>query len=108
MMDIPHVFLEFNYIILTLYVDSDEQIKHRILARKNGNLYKDWKQSVKINATIRARKKLPNEYRILNVRDDADLTLHELLNIIAEHQPETLKEIPPSHRDDFFTYIDQD
>lgn len=106
MLDIPQIFSEFNYVILTLYVDNDEIIKNRILTRSNGNSFKDWKQSIKINTLIKQRNKLPNEYRILNSRDDSDITLKEILGILENHVPCTSNNISQLTRGDFFSYID--
>lgn len=106
MLDIPKIFSGFNYVILTLYVDNDEIIKNRILTRRNGNSFKDWKQSFKINALIKQRNTLPNEYRILNSRDDSDITLKEILGILENHVPCTSNNISQLTRGDFFSYID--
>ncbi|MBP1994453.1 hypothetical protein [Paenibacillus eucommiae] len=105
MLDIPNLFTDYNYVILTLYGDSDEVIKHRILTRDNGNGYKDWEQSVKTNELIKRRKKLPNEYRILNSRNDVELTLHEILAILESHIPAVSNDTSEFTRDDFFSYI---
>jgi dephospho-CoA kinase len=105
MMDIPNVFSGFNFIILTLYVDSDDIIKHRILTRDNGNSFKDWEQSVRTNALIMQREKLPNEYRILNSSDNMDITFKKIIDILENHTPSTSHDISTLTREDFFSYI---
>lgn len=104
MLDIPVVFEGYNYIILTLYCDKDEIIKQRILTRDNGNSYLDWETSVKTNSLIRERDTLPNEYRILNSRNDVEITFRELLKHIEGHVPSQSNKTDLS-RDDFYTYI---
>lgn len=104
MLDIPKVFQGSCYVILTLYCDNDEVIKQRILNRDNGNLHCDWDISIKTNALIRSRKKLPNEYRILNTSDDVDTTFKEILDILENHIPTISKDIGLS-RSDFYSYI---
>lgn len=107
MLDIPQVFSGYNYVILTLYVDNDEIIKNRILTRSNGNSFKDWKQSIKTNALIKQRNKLPNEYRILNSREDPEITLKEILGILENHVPCTSNHISQLTKGDFFSYINE-
>lgn len=104
MLDIPKVLSEDNYVIITLYSDNDETIKNRILTRDNGNGYIDWKQSLHLNAVIKRRKKLPNEYRILNSRDGVDITLKEIIKILEHHTPSPTG-ISTFSKEDFLSYI---
>lgn len=46
MLDIPQVFNEYRYIIITLYSENNDVIKERILTRDNGNEFKDCNQSI--------------------------------------------------------------
>lgn len=104
LLDIPKVFEGFNYIIITLYCDNDEVIKQRIQNRDNGNCYYDWETSIKTNALIRGRKKLPNEYRILNSREDVESTFKEIIDIINCHFPKHSYQIELT-KNDFYSYI---
>jgi len=104
MLDIPVVFEGFNYIIFTLYSDEDEVIKQRILGRNNGNSYLDWETSIKTNSLIRGRNILPNEYRILNSKNDVETTFQELLIHLKCHVPLRSNSIG-LNRSDFFSYI---
>lgn len=104
MLDIPVELEGFNYIILTLYSDEDEVIKQRILSRNNGNSYLDWKTSIRTNALIRSRSTLPNEYRILNSRNDIETTFRELIEHIECHVPSRSNHIELS-RNEFYSYI---
>lgn len=105
MLDVPKVFSGYNYVILTLYNDNDEVIKNRILTRDNGNSFKDWEQSINTNSLIKRRNKLPNEYRILNSRDDSYITFKEILDILEKHVPSDSNDISQLRREDFFSYI---
>lgn len=107
MLHIPTVYSGYNYAIITLFVDDDTIIKNRIIARDNGNLYRDWGQSVALNAMIKKRCKLPNEYRVLNDRGDADVTLKEIINILALHAPSPTTDFSALNRKDFYSYIEE-
>lgn len=87
MLDIHNVFRGYRYMILTLYSDLDDAIKQRVLTRDNGNEYRDWESSIAINALIRSRETLPNEYRIENSRQNADAALQIMLDLMARHEP---------------------
>ncbi len=105
LLDIPTAFSEYNYIILTLYIDSDDVIKQRILTRSNGNTYKDWEQSVNINSFIKRRKELPNEYRVLNSGDDIIIPFKEMITIIESHTPTAPCDITGFTKEDFYSYL---
>ncbi|MBO0992876.1 hypothetical protein [Bacillus sp. SD088] len=107
MIDIPNVFANYNYVIITLYVDWDEVIKHRIMTRDNGNQFEEWEQSVKTNVLIQQRQKLPNEYRILNSRDDTEMTFTKIKDILELHIPADSNDISYISRNDFFSYISE-
>ncbi|GAB6926166.1 hypothetical protein JCM10914A_01490 [Paenibacillus sp. JCM 10914] len=105
MLDISIVLKGFTYVILTLYTDHDEVLKQRILTRDNGNEYTDWQQSIKTNALIRRRPTLPNEYRILNSRDDVDTTLAIIMETLEKHLPDDGGDVSNFKREDFYSYI---
>ncbi|WP_212974362.1 hypothetical protein [Bacillus sp. J14TS2] len=107
MIDIPNELGNYNYVIITLYVDRDEVIKQRIMTRDNGNHFKDWEQSLKTNALIQQRQKLPNEYRILNSRDDTEMTFKEIKDILEFHIPSDSNDTSHVSRKDFFSYISE-
>jgi len=102
--DIPNVFAEYNYVIITLYTDSDEVIKQRILTRDNGNQFMDWNVSIKINEMIKRRGKLPNEYRICS-KDNPNSTYEEIINLLKGHKPSINNHISYLTKDMFYSYI---
>jgi hypothetical protein len=62
--DIPSVFGGYDYVIVTLYSDSDDVITQRIVNRDNGNEYRNYEEAIEINRRIIARNPMTNEYRI--------------------------------------------
>ena len=62
-LSLPEVFDGLDYRLFTLYAD-DETLKHRVLTRDNGNTFRDWESSLKINNLLTSRPLLPNETRI--------------------------------------------
>lgn len=60
---LSEVFHGLEYRLFTLYA-NDETLKNRILSRNNGNTYRDWESSIKINNFLTSRPLLQNEVRI--------------------------------------------
>jgi hypothetical protein len=108
MLDIHHVFKGYRYIILTLYSDHDDIIKQRVLTRDNGNEYKDWETSASINALIKSRVKLPNEYRIENSGQHPEMALQLMLELMATHESAAEDDINVNEqREYYYSYIEQ-
>lgn len=105
MLDIHNIFSNFNYAVITLFVDDDEIIKQRILNRTNGNKFKDWELSLRINSLIRKRDKLPNEYRILNTQNDEEIILKKIIDILNNHKPKNSIDTSSASKEDYFSYI---
>ncbi|GHU38983.1 hypothetical protein FACS1894105_13450 [Clostridia bacterium] len=76
---LPEVFGENGYELFTLYSDSDEIIKTRILNRDNGNLYRNWEASFALNRTIKTREQLPNERRIRSDNVSAEVIVEGIM-----------------------------
>ncbi|OBR65883.1 hypothetical protein A7K91_18080 [Paenibacillus oryzae] len=107
MLDIHQIFKGYRYIILTLYSDNDDIIKQRVLTRDNGNEYKDWETSVAMNALIKSREKLPNEYRIENSGQHPETALQLMLELMAAHEPADADDINViEQREYYYSYID--
>jgi dephospho-CoA kinase len=64
LLDIPVVFKENQFLIMTLVSENEELIKERILTRDNGNTFKDVDQALSIHRLIQKRALLPNEHRL--------------------------------------------
>lgn len=105
MLDIPQVFKEYRYVIITLYSESDDVLKERILTRDNGNDFRNWEESLKTNQLILNRKTLPNEYRIRSDNQAPEQIGDIAMKILNEHTQNTSFHINDYNRGDYFTYI---
>lgn len=61
---LANVFSEFNYILITLYIDDEDELKQRVLSDRGTNQYKNWGEALDINKTMQKRQLLPKEVRI--------------------------------------------
>ncbi|MDD2286022.1 MAG: hypothetical protein PHV32_13815 [Eubacteriales bacterium] len=105
MLNIPVVFRNYDYVIITLYSEDDNIIKDRIINRNNGNDFKNYEESIETNKKIKTRKLLPNEYRI---RSDNQLPIdiaNEIIRIIESHKRTNDFNINDYNMDDYFSYI---
>jgi len=107
MLDIPVAFAGHSYVIITLYSESDDVIKERILTRDNGNDYSDFEESIRINKKIKNRKPLPNEYKIRSDNQTVDQIAAHILDILKTHKPAAGFASDEYSKDDYFTYFDE-
>jgi len=108
MLDIHGNFAEHSYIIVTLFSESDDVIKTRILGRDNGNDYKNFEQSIGINKLVKNRNPLPNEYRIRSDNQSVDDIVAQVLEIIKTHVQVACFAVSEYCEDDYFSYFDAD
>jgi hypothetical protein len=106
LLDIPIQLKDVSYAIITLYSESDESIKERIIQRKqtkseNEESFDDYDFSVKHNKIIANRKLLPNEYRVRTDNHTADEISKYILEIIKKHQPKNNFDINEYSHDDY-------
>jgi len=80
---LPEIFDGFQYRLFTLYA-TDETLKTRILKRDNGNTFRDWESSLKLNALLTSRPLLPNEIRICSESISADEVVIKIMEEIMK------------------------
>jgi len=113
LLDIPMQFRDFSYVIITLYSESDESIKARIINRmktksENEESYDDYEFSIRHNNIIANRKLLPNEYRVRTDNNTADNIAECIINIANEHQSENNFVLSQYARGDYNTCFNED
>ena len=106
LLQIPDEFRDCDYIIFTLYSEDDDVIKQRILSRNNGNEYRDYESSIRLNARIKGRIKLPDEYRIRSDNKSPDEILCKISDIIAIHKQSKQYNTENYNRSDYYSYTE--
>jgi len=107
MLDIPTIFAQNSYAIITLYSECDATIKRRILERDSGNAYKNFKQAATINGMIKSRKRLPNEYRLRCDNQTVDEITAQVLEIIKSHKSGIAFDVNQYNPAHYFSYFDE-
>ncbi|MDD5068117.1 MAG: AAA family ATPase [Candidatus Pacebacteria bacterium] len=76
----PELFSKDNFVILSLVVDSDKELKNRITIRNSG--FVNTEKALAWNQKLKERKLLKNEYKIDNTENDPRATFQKVLKII--------------------------
>jgi len=80
---IPKKFLKYNYVIISLIVKDDDELKNRILGERDSG-FKDIKTALSWNKKIIKRKNLKNEFKVDNTQSNPIKTVNTILEIIKE------------------------
>ena len=78
---IPKKFSKYNYAIISLIVEDDEELKNRILGERDSG-FKDVKTALSWNKKIIERKNLKNEFKVDNTHRNPRKTANTILEII--------------------------
>lgn len=79
---IPAVFSDCAYILVTLWMDDDEALKARVLDPSRSSGYRDWQTALTLNETIVNRLLMKNEVRFNSVHNSIDQLAAEIVKLI--------------------------
>jgi len=78
---IPKKFPKYNYVIISLIVKEDEELKTRILGERDSG-FKDVKTALLWNKKIIERKNLQNEFKVDNTHKNPRKSVDTILEIL--------------------------
>lgn len=81
---IPELFADYSYVIITLYVNEYEEHKARVLNPERDSGYRDYETAWAWNKEIQQEPLLPHEYRLDNSHNRPEQTVQAILQIIEE------------------------
>jgi hypothetical protein len=58
------VFRDYDYVIATLRVLDEDELRRRMTDESRSSGYRDWREAVRINRRLLARPPFPNEHFI--------------------------------------------
>lgn len=79
--EIHKKFSKYNYMIISLIVKDDEELKSRILGERDSG-FKDVKTALSWNKKLIERKNLKNEYKVDNTHRDPKESVNTILEIL--------------------------
>ena len=74
-------FSKYNYLILSLIVKNDDELKNRILGERDSG-FKDVKTALSWNKKIIERKNIKNEFKVDNTSRNPRKTVNTILELI--------------------------
>jgi len=80
---LAETFKEKNYIIVSLIIADDEELKRRILGERDSG-FKNVGVAIERNKTLRSMPPVPNEYKIDNTHNDPIKTAKKILELIKK------------------------
>jgi energy-coupling factor transporter ATP-binding protein EcfA2 len=84
--EIPRLFDKSNYLIFSLFVNSDGELKKRVLDESRDSGYRDYQSAIEWNRNLISRNTLPGEVKIDNTEPDPEKTLNLILELLAVEQ----------------------
>lgn len=73
----------YNYIIFSLTIKNDDELKKRVVERSNSG-WKDFEKSIQVNKDIIERPLLTNEYKINNTHNQPEETVKKIVDILSQ------------------------
>jgi len=81
---IPALFQDTDYVILTLYVTDGKELERRVLDESRSGGFQNVKEALYWNEHVQKRQKLTNEYKIDNTHNDPLKTLKQINEILKD------------------------
>lgn len=76
--------MDYNNIVITLYLTDDEILKHRVLTESRDSGFRDYEQSIEFNKKLRDELHFPNEHKIDNTNQNPEETVSQVAEIVAK------------------------
>lgn len=78
---IPKVFSKYKFVIITLIVNNNDELKMRVLGERDSG-FKDFKAAISWNKKLIKRETLKNEFKIDNTHQDPAKTVQSILHLL--------------------------
>ena len=82
--EIPNIFNQSNFLIFSLYVNNDMELKNRVLDDTRDSGYRNYKEALVWNRNIIKREAVVNEFKIDNSERDPQKAIKIILQKIEE------------------------
>jgi hypothetical protein len=81
---VPEAFAGLSYVICTLVVSDEEELKRRVLTSSRDSGYRNFQRAIEWNAALRTRARLSNEYLVDNTAGDPWPAISTIVKILTE------------------------
>ncbi len=80
---LAETFKNSDYIIVSLVITNDEELKNRVLGERDSG-FKNVERAIEWNENLRSGPSLPHEYKIDNTHNDPTKTVTEILKLVRK------------------------
>ena len=71
-----------RYLLVTLIIDSDEELKRRVLTESRDSGFRDFAESLNMNRILKQLKLVKNEVKIDNSHNDPSITVRKIVKLV--------------------------
>jgi len=79
---IPDIFGEYDYIIISLVVSNDDELKKRVLTQAKDSGFRDFEKAIEWNKRIQERETLMGEHKLDNSHNNPQQTVEQILELL--------------------------
>jgi dephospho-CoA kinase len=83
---IPSLFELHQFVIITLVISNDEELKRRVLDSERDSGYRDYTTAIASNRALINRPLLANEHKFDNTHVDSENSCRQIISLIADQQ----------------------
>lgn len=83
-LQLEEIFKDNKYIVLSLFVNTDEELKKRVLDSTRDSGFRNHEESLKWNKNLQQRELQANEFRIDNSHNNPEQTVQEIMELLAK------------------------
>ena len=80
--EIQQYFKSDDYIIISLSIETDEELKRRVLSDRDSG-FKNVEKALAWNRNLKKRQPVPNEHKVDNTHTNPNRTVDEILRLVA-------------------------
>ena len=81
---IPEVFADDDYLIVTLVVYEDDELRRRVLDPNRDSGWRDVERALEWNRAVIERPAVENEYKLDNTANTPERTAQDIINLIRK------------------------
>ncbi len=83
-LQLGEIFKDSKYIILSLFVDNDKELKNRVLDSTRDSGFRNHEEALRWNKNLQQRELQANEFRIDNSHNNPEQTVQEITEVLEK------------------------
>lgn len=83
-LQLEEIFKDSKYIVLSLFVNTDEELKKRVLDSTRDSGFRNHEEALRWNKNLQQRELQANEVRVDNSHNNPEQTVQEIMKLLAK------------------------